>query len=187
MISISESVIRLTDRVEATLQAHLPARLAAKSTAEYPLPSPEPHAYIVGDETISNAFRQLGAPDLYCSIIYEMSELETRGSGDGTAETFNQVTRVAVSLVLKRPAGFDLPARNGRQLLMSDWMRHRTELYRGALIDVLSEHLTDFDAIQQTELVRTAVSPPINQDSETYREAAALVECTQHVTVNIPH
>ncbi|QDG49300.1 hypothetical protein FIV42_00685 [Persicimonas caeni] len=186
-IPIADSIIQLTDRIEAVVKAELPAPLDAKDTPEYPLPVPDEHNYIVGDETISEAFRQLGGPELYCSIVYEPSELEARGSGDGTAETYNQLTRVAVSIVLKQPAGFNLPTRNGRKLLMKDWMRHRTELYRGAVTDVLTEHVTDFDVIQKTELVRSAVSPPINQDNETYREAAVLIECTQHVAVKIPH
>lgn len=182
-LQISDSINALTDRIETVLKAELPAMLSAREAADYPLPAPE--AYIVGDESFDAISEHLGNPDVYCSIIYTPSDLSDRGTGDGTVESYNQITQVGVSLVLRRSIGVELPTRNGRKLLMAEWERIRAEMYRGVLQDLLPKHLEDGTNVKQVALNTSAVSPPITQDSGIYREATVMIDVLQEVTVNV--
>ncbi|MFW5968552.1 MAG: hypothetical protein ACOCV2_13595 [Persicimonas sp.] len=186
-IPIAEAIPSMTDRIETVMQDELADELADHASEEYPLPAPEDHAWVVGDEDVEDAFKHLGSPPIYGSIVYRPSEFMGRASGDGARESYNQTTQTAVGIVLKRPGGFALPERNGHRLTMRQWMHHRGEKYRGAILNVVTEYVPDGEIISQVDLMSAAVSPPIDQKTIVYREAVVVVEVTQHVEVNIPH
>ena len=182
-LPIADSILAMCDRIESALVTELDLVLAQRDTEEYPLPPPK--TWIVGDETIDEVQRRVGSREVYGSIVYQPSRLEARASGDGDTESYNQVTSVAVSVVLRRPAGATMPTRNGRELLPSEWMRVRLEKYRGALLDVLPKHVPDGIKIHQLNLDRAGTTPPVDLDTGTYRQAVVVAEITQHVSVNV--
>lgn len=182
-IPVADSIELLLDRIEKVMIEELPVELAARDSSEYPLPVPD--AWICVDATFDEIARHLGSPIAYGTIVDSPSELEDRGTGDGTEEPYNQVTEVSVSVVLKQPAGVKLPTRNGREVMLNQWMKTRCERYRGALQNVLARDVADGVTIHQVELERTGVSPSTQQKSGTYREAAVVITVTQHVSVKV--
>lgn len=182
-IPISESINVLCDRLETVLQAELPTYATARTSADYPLDAPAADAFIVGDEKLEDATQHLGWPDVFCVIVYQPSDLEDWGSGDPTVDTYNQVTRVAVSLVIRSELGVSLPTRNGRELTLNEWMRIRAEKLRGILLDVLPKHGPDGVNITQLKLDSAGVSSPIRIDDAIYREASVVIQAVQDVEV----
>jgi len=184
-IPISDSVDAFVNRIESVLQAQLPTYIGARSTATYPLPVPESHAYLVAkDRNLEQISEHLGNPDVFVLMMYGTSELEDASANDSD---YNQVTVVHVMIILKRSVGVDLPTNStGRTMLMTEWMEKRSEKYRGVLQDVLTKHTVDGTNINQIRLSRSGVSDPIQTDTGIYREAGVRIEITQQVSVNVP-
>jgi len=181
MIDISTAALALTDRIETALQEQLPVFIPQRSQSEYPLEVPIPSAYIVGPEDSDDAIEAMGWPDCFVWIMPEGSTLETRGTGDGTTESYISSTTVWISIIQKVELGVDLPIRNGREITLMEFSRIKAEHLRGILMDVLPRYVPDCVNVSECRLEGSGVSDPLTINDLTYIESTVGITCRQHV------
>lgn len=186
MIDISESQTALVDRLEDVLVDELPDVLDDLEDDGYPLDVPA--TWVRAREDFDAIDQHLGAylagPSTYGTILPYESDLQNRGTGSGDFETYDQITQVAVAVVFKRGPS-EIPTRAGRELLQAEWERIRADKYRGALQQVLPRHAEDGEAINRIALNRSVTSPPVEEESGTYRNAIVVIDVLQHVRVPV--
>ena len=112
---------------------------------------------------------------------------ETLFSGDGNTHTRTQATTWHVDIYVRKPAA--LPESNllGRKMLVEEWEEDISDLYRGCIIDCLTEwgHSTD-GAINEIMLSesRTTVFRSASQD--LYGHAGVAFTIFQDVSIRSP-
>lgn len=150
-IPISQSVTRATDRLETVLNLFLPQYLEERESADYPLPKPE--AWVMARIDLNRHWRALNIDEVLGLIVpVNPASVRANYSGDGERWSRGQQASYEVTLLIRAPQAYPNVQRNGRNLIESEWLQYRAELYRGALCDVVTRYSPDPDNIHGVEI-----------------------------------
>ena len=187
-VDASTATNQMISRLESVYQDHLPTYCDDRETQKYPLPAPDPQHLIVSKGDASVDLSSLGSPNEALSIRYGKTSYQARQTGDGTKEKYQALTDVGISLISRVQGGLDLPYRNGRELTPQEWERTRAEMYRGALMDIGTEHVADGSVIYLSLLDNASAFPPFEIENQgTFVMAQVGLQIYQNVNVPVPH
>lgn len=149
-IPVKYATIRATERLRDVVKDYLAGELAIVETAEFPLPVPE--QIITGRVTPDDAFRRLNIDEvaIWVTKVDVSRELATY-SGDSDQNAVTWETPFQVTLMAKDRHGFNYPtpANWTRPMLSEEWMDRRAEMYKGAIIDTLTQHAPNQTAVHE--------------------------------------
>jgi len=149
-IPVKYATIRATERIRDVIKSYLEGELGAVESVEFPLPTPE--QIITGRVTPDDAFRRLNIDEVGIWVTkQDVSREEATYSGDGEQNEVTWETPFQITLMVKDRPGFDYPTPPDwdRPMLSEEWMDRRAEMYKGAIIDTLTQHAVNQTAIHE--------------------------------------
>lgn len=189
-IDYSISVRAARERIIATLAELLPAELAALELANPGFPLPPPEVYIRSRQSFEKAFGELNIDEVACWVVKDgAANPETWETADvGGKMAVDQTQLFRVTVIVKFPGSVPANAivpEGGRPYTEEEWLEERAELYKGAVIDVLSANAADtvnvhelYPRSNDATAITTSVIGPHSQASQ-------IVEVKQETLVNI--
>lgn len=173
-VDIDKAYTKLMGRFIEVLKASLAGHLStqeSQATGSYPLSDAE--EYILARYDIPEVWRRFNVDGTAIWITQDSpSQTQHQVTGSPEKRTNDQDTIIKVGSVSRQPDGVDqlpttLPDGTdlGRRLSMKEWMHFRGELYKGAIINCITENLQDGESAGGVELESNFAQ---NQDPENF-------------------
>lgn len=147
-VEASDALFEITGQLKGVLDSNLSGELstmASTASGNYPLPAPE--TYVLGKVETADAFRRLNVDEVACWVTQSQASSTVEFFSGTPGEHKKDIATVfRVGLMIRQRSGLDpMPSQwpdgtgLGRELVMEEFQTARGQLYKGAIMDAVTD------------------------------------------------